>query len=47
MMDRSLRLAHALFERRGKQLVLTEAGRIALDHADAIFARGDDLESAL
>ena len=47
MMDRSLRLGHALFERRGKQLVLTEAGRIALDHADAIFARGDDLESAL
>jgi LysR family transcriptional activator of nhaA len=40
-------LGHALFERRGKQLVLTEAGRIALDHADAIFARGDDLESAL
>ena len=40
-------LGHALFERRGKQLVLTEAGRIALDHADAIFARGDDLESSL
>lgn len=40
-------LGHALFERRGKQLLLTEAGRIALDHADAIFARGDDLESAL
>ena len=40
-------LGHPLFERRGKQLVLTEAGRIALDHADAIFARGDELESAL
>ena len=40
-------LGHRLFERRGKQLVLTEAGRIALDHADAIFARGNDLESAL
>ena len=40
-------LGHALFERRGKQLLLTEAGRIALDHADAIFARGDELESAL
>ncbi len=40
-------LGHALFERRGKQLVLTEAGRIALDHADAIFARGEELESAL
>ena len=40
-------LGHPLFERRGKQLLLTEAGRIALDHADAIFARGDELESAL
>jgi LysR family transcriptional activator of nhaA len=40
-------LGHALFERRGKRLVLTEAGRIALDHADAIFAHGRDLESAL
>jgi LysR family transcriptional activator of nhaA len=40
-------LGHPLFERRGKQLVLTEAGRIALDHADAIFARGEELESAL
>ena len=40
-------LGHALFERRGKQLLLTEAGRIALDHADAIFARGDELENAL
>lgn len=40
-------LGHALFERRAKQLVLTEAGRIALEHADAIFARGDELESAL
>ena len=40
-------LGHLLFERRGKQLVLTEAGRVALDHADVIFARGDELESAL
>ena len=40
-------LGHALFERRGRQLLLTEAGRIALDHADAIFARGAELESAL
>lgn len=37
------RLGHALFERRGRQLLLTEAGRIVLDHADAIFATGDDL----
>lgn len=40
-------LGHALFERRGKQLVLTEAGRIALDHADAIFAAGDELVGTL
>ncbi|MEO8901541.1 MAG: LysR family transcriptional regulator [Polyangiaceae bacterium] len=40
-------LGHPLFERRGKRLLLTEAGRIALDHADAIFARGKELESAL
>jgi len=36
-------LGHALFERRGRQLLLTEAGQIALDHADAIFATGDEL----
>lgn len=41
------RLGHALFERRGRQLHLTEAGRIALDHADAIFATGDDLIGTL
>ena len=40
-------LGHALFERRGKQLVLTEAGRIALDHADAAFAAGDELLATL
>jgi LysR family transcriptional activator of nhaA len=40
-------LGHKLFERRGKQLVLTEAGRIALDHADAIFAMGRDLVGTL
>ncbi|MBV8972392.1 MAG: LysR family transcriptional regulator [Sphingomonadaceae bacterium] len=41
------RLGHALFERRGRRLVLTEAGRIALDHADAIFAAGDELLATL
>lgn len=41
------RLGHALFERRGRSLVLTEAGRISLDHADAIFAAGDELLSTL
>jgi len=37
------RLGQPLFERRGRALHLTEAGRIALDHADAIFATGDEL----
>ncbi|MCX7282648.1 MAG: LysR family transcriptional regulator, partial [Novosphingobium sp.] len=41
------RLGHAMFDRRGKALHLTEAGRIALDHANAIFATGDDLLSTL
>lgn len=40
-------LGHALFERRGRQLVLTEAGRIALDHANAIFTTGDELAATL
>ncbi len=41
------RLGHPLFDRRGRQLHLTEAGRIALDHADAIFAVGDELVGTL
>ena len=41
------RLGHALFERRNRQLVLTEAGRIALAHADAIFKTGQELLSTL
>jgi len=41
------RLGHALFERRGRQLHLTEAGRIALDHADVIFATGEELVATL
>ncbi len=41
------RLGHALFERRGRTLELTEAGRIALQHADAIFAAGAELVSTL
>ncbi|QPH54618.1 LysR family transcriptional regulator [Pontivivens ytuae] len=40
-------LGHALFERRGRQLHLTEAGRIALDHADTIFAAGTELVGTL
>ena len=41
------RLGHALFNRVGRQLVLTEAGRIALDHADTIFKTGDELLATL
>ena len=41
------RLGHDLFERRGRQLHLTEAGRIALDHADAIFSTGQELVATL
>jgi LysR family transcriptional activator of nhaA len=41
------RIGHALFEREGRRLVLTEAGRIALDHADSIFAIGDELLDVL
>ncbi|MEO1200043.1 MAG: LysR family transcriptional regulator [Pseudomonadota bacterium] len=41
------RLGQALFERRGRALHLTEAGRIALDHADTIFATGRELVATL
>jgi LysR family transcriptional activator of nhaA len=41
------RLGQPLFERRGRALHLTEAGRIALDHADAIFATGRELIATL
>jgi LysR family transcriptional activator of nhaA len=40
-------LGHDLFERRGRALHLTEAGRIALDHAVAIFRTADDLTQTL
>ncbi|QIQ86527.1 LysR family transcriptional regulator [Erythrobacter sp.] len=40
-------LGHDLFERRGRNLVLTEAGRIALDHADEIFRAADHLSATL
>ncbi|MBI1297856.1 LysR family transcriptional regulator [bacterium] len=40
-------LKHPLFERQGRRLVLTEAGRIALDFADSIFATGDELMGTL
>lgn len=40
-------MGHKLFERAGKRLVLTEAGRIALDYADTVFKAGDELMSTL
>ena len=40
-------LGHPLFERVGRRLVLTEAGKIALDYADTVFAAGDELISTL
>lgn len=40
-------LGQTLFDRRGNSLVLTEAGKIALDHADTIFGVGDELVSSL
>lgn len=36
-------LGHALFERRGRGLVLTEAGQIALDHCETIFSTGEEM----
>ena len=45
--DLEARLGHPLFERTQRKLVLTEAGRIALDHADAIFATGEELLATL
>lgn len=40
-------LGQPLFERKHKALVLTEAGRIALDYAHAIFRSGEELTSLL
>ncbi len=41
------RLGHRLFDRVGRHLALTDAGRLALEHADAIFLAGDELVRAL
>ena len=40
-------LGHDLFERRGRNLVLSEAGKIALDHAEEIFRTAENLAAAL
>lgn len=41
------RLGQPVFERRSRQLHLTEAGRIALDYADTIFGAGQELIATL
>jgi LysR family transcriptional activator of nhaA len=40
-------LGQPLFERENRRLRLTEAGRLALDYANGIFASGQELVSAL
>ncbi len=40
-------LGHPLFDRVGRRMVLTEAGRIALDYADTIFEAGAALTATL
>ena len=40
-------LGQNLFERAGRALILTEAGRIALDHAEEIFRAAEDLSATL
>lgn len=41
------RLGCSLFRKSGRHLELTEAGRVALEYADQIFALGAELETAL
>jgi LysR family transcriptional activator of nhaA len=40
-------LGQSLFERKGRSLELTEAGRLALSYADSIFAAGTELVALL
>ena len=40
-------IGHPLFERSGRRLLLTEAGKIALDYADTVFEAGDELMSTM
>jgi LysR family transcriptional activator of nhaA len=40
-------VGHPLFDRVGKRLRLTEAGQIALDYADTVFAAGAELMGTL
>ncbi|MBL8238119.1 MAG: LysR family transcriptional regulator [Bryobacterales bacterium] len=40
-------LGHSLFVRKNRQLVLTEAGQMALQYADSIFRTGEELVDTL
>ncbi len=40
-------LGHPLFERAGRKLIITEAGKIALDYANTIFKAGNELINTL
>ncbi|MBU6167042.1 MAG: LysR family transcriptional regulator [Alphaproteobacteria bacterium] len=40
-------LGHDLFDRGPRRMALTEAGKIALDYADTVFAAGDALQQTL
>jgi len=40
-------LGHALFERRNRRLILTQAGQVALEYANQIFSLGDELKEVL
>ena len=40
-------LGYRLFERAGRRVVLTDAGRMALSYADEIFTLGEELEGVL
>lgn len=41
------RLGQALFTRTARSMQLTEAGRVALNYAESIFAAGDELQAVL
>ncbi|MFM8769211.1 MAG: LysR family transcriptional regulator, partial [Rubrivivax sp.] len=41
------RLGRRLFRKSGRQLELTEDGRVALRYADEIFGLGSELEAAM
>lgn len=41
------RIGQALFERRGRRLVLTRAGQVALEYAETIFSAGEEMQARL